>query len=84
MLLKISIALSAIALIIMATVTYIDLENHISDIVLLISMALLSSSSLVAAFCPIFLYKSQYTSLNYETIISGKLKVLESSQNKLN
>jgi hypothetical protein len=64
-LLKISIVLSALALILMAVITYATIENSICAITLYVSVVLLGSSSLVAAFCPIFLYKYKYTALNY-------------------
>lgn len=84
MLLKISIILSAIALTMMAVVTYADLEFSKAEIIEYTSVVILSLSGLVAAFCPIYLYKAKYSSLNYEVIISDKLKDLEASQNKLN
>lgn len=48
------------------------------------AVVLLGCSGLAAAFCPIYLYKSQYQSLNYETIISERLKELEAEVNKEN
>jgi len=61
----------------MVLITYFTLDDGISNKILYASVALLSSSSLVAALCPIFLYNSKYTSLNYEQIIAEKLKALE-------
>lgn len=57
--------MSALALILMAIITYSTFESRIADIILYVSVVLLASSSLVAAFCPIYLYKAKYTSLNY-------------------
>lgn len=61
----------------MVIITYFDMDDSISKKILYASVALLGSSSLVAALCPIFLYNSKYTSLNYEQIIGEKLKSLE-------
>ena len=60
------------------------MELSKAEIIEYTSVVILSLSGLVAAFCPIYLYKAQYSSLNYEVIISDKLKDLEASQNKLN
>lgn len=68
----------------MAIITYSTFESRVSDIILYVSVVLLGSSSLVAAFCPIYLYKAQYTSQNYQEIISQQLKALEAQQNKAN
>jgi len=53
------------ALILMAAITYANISNPTSDIILYVSIAFLLGSSLVAALCPIFLYKAKYASLNY-------------------
>ena len=57
--------MSAVALILMAAITYADIASLTSDIILYVSVVLLVGSSLVAAFCPIYLYKAKYASLNY-------------------
>jgi hypothetical protein len=57
--------MSVVALILMAAITYADIETLTSDIIFYVSVILLAGSSLVAAFCPIYLYKAKYTSLNY-------------------
>jgi len=57
--------MSVFALILMAAITYANISNPTSDIILYVSIAFLLGSSLVAALCPIFLYKAKYASLNY-------------------
>lgn len=60
------------------------MSGEVTDKILYASVGLLCSSSLVAALCPIFLYNSSYSSLNYEQIIADKLKGLEGQENKAN
>ena len=77
LLLKVSIVLSVLALLLMSIITYFKIDDSISNKILFASVALLGSSSLAAALCPIFLYNSKYSSMNYEQLIAEKLKVLE-------
>lgn len=77
---KISLGLSAIAITLLGIIVYYGLDDTNDEIgIMLYSAAvLLSFSVLVACLCPIVLYKTNYSSLNYETIISDKLRALES------
>ena len=68
----------------MVLITYFNINDRMSDKILYASVVLLCSSSLVAALCPIYLYNSKYSSLNYEQIIGEKLKTLEGEENKAN
>lgn len=68
----------------MVIITYFKIDDSIAKKILYASVTLLGSSSLVAALCPIFLYNSKYSSMNYEQIIGEKLKVLEGEENIAN
>jgi uncharacterized membrane protein YidH (DUF202 family) len=69
-LLKVSIVLSGLALMLMAIIVYSDIDEAISDIIFYFSVILLCFSGVIACVCPIVIYKTKYTSLNYEKIIS--------------
>lgn len=68
----------------MAIVVYTSIEGDSGDIAFEVAGALLCISGLIACLCPIVLYRSSYSSLNYEKIISEKLKEIEAEENKTN
>lgn len=82
--LKVSIFISTLALFVMAIVVYTSIEGDSGDIAFEVAGALLCISGLIACLCPIVLYRSSYSSLNYEKIISEKLKEIEAEENKTN
>lgn len=68
----------------MTIIVYSSIEGDFADIIFNGSAFLLCGSGLIACLCPIVIYRSQYASLNYEAIISDKLREIEAEENKAN
>lgn len=60
----------------MTIIVYSSIDEKVSEIIFNCSVILLCGSGLIACLCPIVVYRTKYTSLNYERIISEKLKEL--------
>jgi hypothetical protein len=61
----------------MTIIVYSTIDSGIAEAVFDCSVVLLCASGIIACVCPVVIYRTKYTSLNYERIISEKLKEIE-------
>jgi hypothetical protein len=75
-LLKVSIVIAILTFFLLATIVFFELESNTADIILILAGVMLASASMIAVVCPIVLYNSKYTVINYEESIKSRLETL--------
>lgn len=60
MLLKLSIGLGIFTFTILSAIVYGDISDDVSNMILIVSIILIIFSVVIAALCPVFLYRSEF------------------------